>query len=100
MATHGKARTDTINALVNRKPFNRSGFGMTAVAGAASSTGRLPDEYASQYRQAAGAQLIAYTVLSYATPIAWVTTSGMVVVPAESYSVTTSHHQGLARTYL
>jgi hypothetical protein len=36
-------------------------------------------------------------VLSYRTPIAWVTTDGKVHFPARRYSLTTTQHQGVVR---
>ena len=41
-----------------------------------------------------------YVVYSYATPIAWIDCDGYVVIPDVKYSATTSHGQGLCRTYL
>lgn len=41
-----------------------------------------------------------YVVYSWATPIAWVGDFGNVTVPADKYSVSTTHHQGLCRTWL
>ncbi len=41
MPTHGAARKVTINHLSNRKPFQRKGFAMSAVAGKFNGTGRL-----------------------------------------------------------
>jgi len=96
MATHGKARERTIAALRNHKPFERSGFAMRAIEGKTSLSGRLPVEWLTRYRNTE----IAYTVISYQTPIAWVTSDGQIYIPDESYSVTTSHHQGLCRVYL
>lgn len=96
MGSHGKAREATITALESRKPFKRSGFGMWAVEGAASGTGRMPEKAAAEYK----IDDVAYTVLSYATPIAWVTTDGIVKIPSESYSSTTNQHQHLCRIAL
>jgi hypothetical protein len=62
-------------------------------------TGRLPREWDKQY----GEDLydgIRYTVLSYATPIGWVTAEGDVRIPDVHYSVTTSRHQTLVRAWL
>lgn len=53
-------------------------------------TGRLPSEWASELRRT-GAR---YVVFSYATPIAWVTPEGEIVVPSVKYSVSTSKVQG------
>lgn len=96
MATHGAAREDTIRDLRALKPFSRSGFAMRGVEGKGSDTGRLEGDHLAAYKAAD----IVYTVYSYATPIAWVKKGGMIVVPSVSYSPTTSHHQGLCRTYL
>jgi hypothetical protein len=100
MATYGRARELTIAALEGHKPFKRSGFAMQGVEGAVSSTGRMPEGSAGMYRDNASEDMIAYTVLSYATPIAWVTREGTVIIPDASYSNTTTHHQGLCRVYL
>lgn len=100
MATHGRARELTIKALSNREPFKRPGFAMRGVEGAVSSTGRMPEGSAGMYRANADENMITYTVLSYATPIAWVTREGTVIIPDASYSNTTTHHQGLCRVYL
>jgi hypothetical protein len=100
MATHGRARQLTINALANLEPFKRSGFAMQGVEGAAYSTGRMPAGDAAEYNAHAKNNEIAYTVLSYATPIAYVTRDGAVRVPDAKYSVTTTHHQSLCKVYL
>lgn len=94
MATHGKARQATITALESRKPFK--GSSMSAIEGAASGCGRMSYDTAAEYR----ADRIAYTVLSYGTPIAWVTADGTVKVPAVTYSPTTTRHQHLCRAHL
>lgn len=100
MATHGKARTSTIRALGNREPFKRHGFNMWASEGATMLQGRLPEAYWEQYSVLAKNGSIAYTVLSYGTPIAWVTLGGTVIIPDVKYSVTTTHHQSLCKVYL
>lgn len=100
MPTHGKARNLTENALSNREAFRRAGFGMSAVTGPAATLGQLPEPYRAQYRAQESAGLIAYTVLSYQTPILWVLTGGTVIYPDVRYSVTTSNHQGFARTHV
>lgn len=100
MATHGRARELTISALSNRKAFKRSGFAMQGVEGAVSGTGRMPAGSANMYRANAEVDMVAYTVVSYGTPIAWVTREGMVIIPDAKYSVTTTHHQNLCRVYL
>jgi hypothetical protein len=56
-------------------------------------TGQMPDEIAQYYRVSAREGAIAYTVLSYATPIAWRLIDGRWVQPVVRYSVTTTGHQ-------
>jgi len=74
----------------DRKPFRASA--LSAVEGM-SGTGDLPDEDARKYRDAEPT----YTVLSYATPIAWVAADGTVCAPMLRYSLTTTQHQAIAR---
>lgn len=100
MATHGKAREATITALESRKPFKRSGYSMSAIAGAADSTGRMEDADALEYSGDRLQNKITYTVLSYSTPIAWVLTDGTVKVPDTYFSQTTTHQQGMCRRHL
>lgn len=78
------AQRQTFNAGSLRATTDRTG------------TGRLPEEWAERYR----AGPVVYVVLSYATPIGWVTATGAVVVPDEHYSMTTSRHQGIVRRAL
>src|SRR5262245_36953851 len=85
--------------LANLSPFTTHGS-LHAVAGEHFATGRLPQEWARKYLADAASPGVRYTVVSYATPIAWVTTDGAVVIPDESYSVTTSRHQGMVRAWL
>lgn len=96
MPTHGAARKATIDALSKREPFQRKGFAMSAYEGKFNGTGRLTGDALAIY---SGAQNVTYTVLSYGTPIAWVA-DGELCIPVVSYSVTTTQHQNLCRTYL
>lgn len=81
------------NGLISRRmPFK--GSNIHAVSGPYGGTGQMPAEVADLYRS--HRDRIAYTVVSYATPIAWVLTDETVVQPAVKYSVTTSNHQSLA----
>ena len=41
-----------------------------------------------------------YVVWSYATPIAWVTASGRVIIPDAKYSATTTRYQNKCRAWL
>lgn len=99
MATHGKTRDMVIRSLGERKPFKTSGS-LRAIAGAADSTGQMDDLAALEYSGDRLNDKIAYTVISYATPIAWVTTDGTVKIPGRRYSSTTLHQQNLCQTYL
>lgn len=100
MASHGQSRRTIEAQLSAHEPFKRSGFAMWAMQGATTELGRLPEPYRSQYETAARAGILAYTVKSYATPIAWVTTGGAVVIPDVTHSQTTTQHQRTARVCL
>lgn len=91
----GKTRDMVIAALAARKPF-KTGGSLHAIEGAASGCGRMPYDVAAEYR----ADKIAYTVISYGTPIAWVTTDGEVKIPDEGYSATTRAQLTIVRAYL
>lgn len=62
--------------------------------------GRLPEPWRTLLNRHNTAGQIAYVVLSYATPIAWVLVDGTHVIPDVKYSVTTSRHQSLVRSAL
>lgn len=84
--------------MVAREPF-RDSSALSAVLGKVggfASTGRLSMEWAERY----GLSDVTYTVVSYGTPIAWVLSDGAVVIPTESYSLTTTQHQAAARRAL
>lgn len=59
--------------------------------------GRLSGEDRDMWNVDNNGEGIIYVVRSYATPIAWVTKSGEIRIPATRYSVTTSKHQGQVR---
>jgi len=59
-------------------------------------TGQLPARFVDQFR--ADQDEIDYVVFSYVTPIAWHVNGKGWVVPDTKYSVTTSKHQGKARS--
>jgi hypothetical protein len=83
-------------ALMDHESYETGGA-MRAVQGSTTGwfngNGQLPTEWAERYR--ADEPNTVYTVMSYRTPIAWVLTSGEVVIPDVKYSRTTSGHQGL-----
>lgn len=85
--------------LSQREPFTTSGA-LSAVGHAPSATGRLPAEWSAAYRADACDPGVVYVVLSYATPIAWVRADGQVIVPNETYSITTTRHQSVVRRWL
>jgi hypothetical protein len=102
--SHGPALDRTERALRERRPFRRSGYHMWAIEGHYDPAvwpvlGRLPAEHAEQFR-ADAERGIAYTVFSYQTPIAWVTSSGLVRIPDVKYSPTTTQHQWACQLYL
>lgn len=59
--------------------------------------GRLPEAWANELRTADRNGEVAYVVYSYATPIAWVLTTGEVIMPDVKYSPSTSNHQSVTR---
>jgi len=85
--------------LARLLPF-RSHGAMRAVALAPSSTGRLDPHWRWRYQDDQNAPGIAYTVLSYETPIAWVRADGRMVMPPVTYSPTTTRHQNLCRRWM
>jgi hypothetical protein len=66
---------------------------MSGIPGKTSYTGELSQGLAKSYEATQG---VRYTILSYETPIAWVTGSSW-HIPGELYSVTTAQHLVLAR---
>lgn len=95
MATHGKARQAYEKAIREHKSFSGSAA-IRGIDGKSWSTGRLPEEYVGLYAFSD----VEYTVLSYGTPIGWVTKGGEKVIPSVKYSVTTTHHQSLVSVNL
>lgn len=94
VSMHGRGYEALKDCLAHREPFVTSGA-LRARTGTIGS-GRLPrvDEY---FHSLSRAQ---YVVYSYDTPIAWVDENGEVRIPDEKYSITTSRHQGIVRSYL
>lgn len=74
-----------------REPFNANGT-LRGVSGSVYELGRMGDDEREIYRANSGR--IVFTVISYATPIAWVYDDGTEYKTARKYSVTTSKHRG------
>jgi len=87
------ADRDLPTVVRNGEPFRSSGsfYGTPGTIG----TGYLPVRFAEEYR--ARLAHITYTIVSYATPIAWLDDEYGWIVPDVVYSVTTSRHQSGAR---
>ena len=95
MAIHGKTRDKVTDALRNREPFRNSTGSFQGIEGA-KDIGRLAGDDLETFLD----DDVTYTVYSYSTPIAWVTRSGLVRIPATKYSRTTSQHQSVVRICL
>lgn len=79
--------------LRDRVPF-KTGGALFGIAGPGETFGRLPHQY---WQSNAHAD---YTVMSYATPLAWHVPGEGWTMPEVKYSVTTSKHQGRIRVAL
>lgn len=89
-------RRDRVEEKIRKhEAFAYSGLALTAIEGKGS-TGRMEGDDYDRYRN----DDVAYTVYSYATPIAWVTTSGLVRITFATYSPTTRQHIAAARRAL
>ena len=84
---------EVAEAIAACRPFTTHGA-LRAQAGSVGpwDAGRLSGADLDRYR--ADMSRIVYTVFSYATPIAWVTSDGKAYRVAQRFSVTTSKHQG------
>jgi hypothetical protein len=83
--------------LAQREPFQ--GYTMAAYNPPVLwTTGQL-NRWERERYEVAQHQII-YTVLSYGTPIAWITEDGQIYHVAQKFSVTTSKHQSYARAWL
>lgn len=86
-ARHGWLR----HALANQLPFRTSGA-LKGDAGQPATWGQLYGDDLERIKADRGR--IRYHVMSYATPIAWVTDDGTVYRVKGKFSMTTSHHMG------
>lgn len=85
--------------LANLRPFKTNS--LEGRVGTVSTFGRAPRHDVIQYEDDIAMRGgIIYTVISYATPIAWVCGNGTVRVPDTKYSVTTSKQQGYVCAWL
>lgn len=62
-------------------------------------TGLMSVSNIALYREQKNSDGIDYTIMSYDTPIAWLT-GGKWYMPQDRYSTTTSRHQGMVRYVL
>jgi hypothetical protein len=85
-----------VTAIAYREPFQASA--LSGENGPTYHAGRLYGEDLEQFR--ADRDSIVYTVMSYATPIAWVRQDGSAHIVAQRFSVTTSKHQSIVRRAL
>lgn len=102
----GEGRKVLIDALGSRKDFATSGSfrGSKPTPGILPYLGRLSADEAQALRDDCHDLGLVYVVYSYDTPIAWCYNDGEGGVNThivnQSFSVTTSRHQGFVRTYL
>lgn len=83
-------RDRVANHIRKHEAFSYAGLALTAVDGK-HGTGRMEGDDYERYTT----DDVAYTVYSYATPIAWITRSGLVRISKATYSVTTAQHIGI-----
>ena len=95
MALRGKAKRE-IQAGVDKLEEFTCG-NVSGRRGAYGGTGRLPADLARGLREAQAEGRLEYVLYSYWTPMAW-RIDGEWTFPDESYSATTSNHQGVMRT--
>lgn len=84
--------------LLDRQEFIGSNFWATTTP--PWHTGRLPSPWEEIYKASRDLGVITYVVMSYNTPIAWVTGGGEVHIPDVKYSPTTTRHQSYLRGLL
>jgi len=92
MAKISSRSFEVTQAWRDRKPFETYGA-LKGVSGKYYTSGKMPSAFADVYN-ALRDDAVAYTVVSYDTPIAYVLTDGLEIKPPVKYSVTTSKHQG------
>ncbi|QIN94562.1 hypothetical protein PP460_gp014 [Streptomyces phage Muntaha] len=83
---------DFRDTLARRESFTTSGALRGVERPEYVTLGQLPREWHTS------ALAAVYVVYSYRTPIAWLTRTGVWVMPDTRYSVTTSRHQGRIAT--
>jgi hypothetical protein len=79
-----------------RKPFTNSTGSFRGIVGGPGTFGELPAYWRNRFPERG----VAYTIMSYSTPIAWLDHNGEWTVPDVKYSPTTTQHQGVVAVYL
>jgi hypothetical protein len=101
MAIKPENRIRIIAALKAQVPFEYSSIsGWTARGDGEMRTEELPEVHTQELRGMDRAGMVAFIVMSYRTPIAWILKSGTLVMPDVKYSVTTTQHQEIVREAL
>jgi hypothetical protein len=95
--TMGVGRTQIHDAITGCEDFHAGALRGESVKGYGH-PGRLEGSARESFNASDGS--LAYVIYSYATPIAWKRSDGAWFMPDDSYSVTTSRHQGIVRVAL
>lgn len=96
LKTSIEARRRAGELVAKRQPFSNNGGTFRGIVGRPDTLGWLPEEW----RKVWDRSRVLYTIMSWDTPIAWLTGTGEWVVPDVSYSPTTSRQQTIMRVYL
>lgn len=96
LKTNMAARHRAGELVSQRLPFSNTSGSFRGIVGRPSTLGWLPDEYRKKW----DTSRVMYTIMSFDTPIAWLCGTGEWVVPAVSYSATTSRQQTIMRVWL
>lgn len=93
----GGGRQILDKCLKERKPFSTSTGSLWAVTSPNGMTGDLNPTERNRYLEDIRSAGVVYLVLSYKTPIAWVTEDGAVHHAEQWFSQTTKRHQKIVR---
>lgn len=99
------AKPDTAQRLANLRAFSITPSFYAIEGQINGDLGQLPAEWQERYRTDVKLFTIAYMVMSYQTPIAWVLADidgdpHEVVIPNVFYSTTTAKHQSACKSHL